>query len=95
MTTLSPMGAERIHLRLRKEAKALLERAASHEGKSISAFILGHILPKAEETVQTHEVMRIRGDDAKALLQALENPPPPNAALQSAIAAHERLIGDL
>jgi len=83
--------SERLNLRLPKGAKTRLERAAAHEGKSVSAYILSHILRQAEETIEKHEVMHVRGEYAKAFFEAIENPPPYNAKLRAALAEHEFL----
>jgi len=85
-------GTSRINLRLRNEAKNRLERAARFEGKSLSAFILGCAMPHAEETIQTHERMRLNAKDAQAFLAALDHPPPYNTALTTAINAHTQRI---
>jgi len=85
-------AAGRINLRLRRDAKDRLERAAAHEGKSISAFILSYILPKAEETIQAHEVMHISGEYAEAFIAALDQPPPYNAALRAIMEEHSQRV---
>jgi len=85
-------GDSRLNLRLRNTAKARIERAASYAGKSVSAFILEAILPKAEETIEKHEIMRLNERDSAAFLAALDNPPPYNDALKDAIKAHGRLV---
>jgi len=83
---------ERINLRLHHAAKALLERAAGVEGKSVSSFILHSALTHAEHTIQTHERMRLNADDSRAFFEALNRPPSFNPALRAALAEHDQRV---
>jgi len=93
INTATDIKQERINLRLRNEAKMLLERAASFEGKSVSAFILGSALARAESTIQTHETMHLNAGDAAAFFAALDRPVQFSPALSAALVEHgERVI---
>ena len=48
MSAVQQIKDERINLRLKNQAKAVLERAASLEGKTVSSFILASALQQAE-----------------------------------------------
>ena len=52
MAQADTVRSERINLRLSETAKRRIERAASVEGKTVSAFIVSSALEKAEKTVR-------------------------------------------
>lgn len=84
--------SERINIRLPASAKALLERAASFEGKSVNAFILGSALTSAEQTVHEHEQMQLTDTDAQRFFDALAAPVEFNQALTDAFADHDEHV---
>lgn len=83
---------ERVNLRLDAAAKRRLERAASVEGKTVSGFILSSALARAEQAIERHETMTLSGRDARAFLDAILDPPKPNARLRKALAEHTRRV---
>jgi uncharacterized protein (DUF1778 family) len=84
--------AERIDIRLSQENKELIERAASIEDISVSAFVVGNALCGAKQVVADHDKWLLNRKDSTAFVGALLNPPEPNEALS---AAAERYKGDL
>ena len=80
---------ERINLRLSETAKQRIERAASVEGKTVSAFIVASALEYANKTIDRHETMSLAREDAIRFFHALDNPPPPNNRLQTALDEHD------
>jgi uncharacterized protein (DUF1778 family) len=78
------MNKERIDIRLSKENKELIERAASIEDISVSAFVVGNALFNARQVVAEHAQWTLRRRDSKAFVQALLNPPEPNETLKAA-----------
>lgn len=83
---------ERINLRLNDNAKRLIERAASFEGKTVSNFILSSALASAEKTVHEHETVKLGRQDAERFLAALDKPAPFNEALTEILAEHDRRV---
>lgn len=83
---------ERINLRLNDNAKRLIERAASFEGKTVSNFILSSALANAEKTVHEHETIELGKQDAERFLAALDGSIPFNEALTEALAEHDRRV---
>ena len=83
---------ERINLRLKQSAKALIERAAAFEGKTVSNFILSSALASAEETIHRHESIHLNGQDAKAFFDALAKPISFNQKLTDALKEHDRHV---
>ena len=83
---------ERINLRLSGTAKQRIERAASVEGKTVSAFIVASALDHAEKTMDRHETMSLAREDAIRFFHALDSPPAPNDRLRAALDEHERRV---
>lgn len=83
---------ERINLRLKAQAKEVLERAASYEGKTVSSFILTHALSGAEKTIQEHEIMRLNTSDAEAFFHSLNQPVRFNSKLIDALMTHDKRV---
>jgi uncharacterized protein (DUF1778 family) len=83
---------ERINLRLKQNAKVLIERAASFEGKSVSSFILSSALARAEKTLREHETIQLTEHDAHRFFEALAKPVELNAKLTAALEEHARRV---
>lgn len=79
------MSTERIDIRLSKENKELIERAASIEDISVSAFVVGNALCGAKQVVADHDKWLLNRRDSAAFVDALLNPPEPNEALKEAV----------
>ncbi len=83
---------ERINLRLKHNAKQMLERAASFEGQTISKFVLSSALAHAEKTILEHEVMGLNARDSEAFFNALAAPVKFNAKLAAALREHTQRV---
>ncbi|MGI9303233.1 MAG: DUF1778 domain-containing protein [Gammaproteobacteria bacterium] len=83
---------ERINLRLKQGAKALIERAATFEGKTVSSFILSSALAHAEKTLHEHESIQLNEQDAKRFFDALAKPLQFNENLTAALLEHDRRV---
>ena len=80
---------ERINLRLSATAKQRIQRAASVEGKTVSAFIVSSALDRAEKAMERYEIVTLVREDAIRFFRALENPTSPNDRLRMALSEHE------
>ena len=78
----------RIDLRVTAEQKALLEKAASMQGVSLSAYTLLHLLPQAQKDVEDREKLVLTDRDRDLFLSAIANPPKLQGKLKSAIAEY-------
>jgi uncharacterized protein (DUF1778 family) len=85
--------SERVSLRIDAESKRALERAASYAGSSLSDFVITRALAAANEVIQSREAVVLSGRDWDAFLDALANPPAPNASLKRALRRHDELYG--
>ena len=92
MVQTDTVRSERINLRLSETAKRRIERAASVEGKTVSAFIVSSALERAEKTARRHETVALAREDATRFFDALSDPPPPNERLHAALEEHARRV---
>jgi uncharacterized protein (DUF1778 family) len=81
---------DRIELRATKEEKRLLATAAAYERLDLTSFILRNVLPTAREVVDRAERIVLSERDSRRVLELLENPPKPTAALVAA--ARHRVV---
>src|SRR5438046_8752493 len=82
----------RLETRITEEQKALIERAAAYEGRTVSDFVVSTVASAAEAIVHEHEIIRLNRAQSVAFVEALLNPPAPNAALRKAARRHDRLV---
>lgn len=75
---------ERMNLRLRREEKAALVRAAALKNTDLTDFVLQLALREAKAVIEEADRIQLSKRDS---LNLLENPPAPNAKLRAAIAA--------
>lgn len=74
-------GNSRLALRVRADDKATLMRAVALEHTDMTDFILRHALDAARKVIKHAEHVTLSGRDSIRVLDALENPPAPNARL--------------
>ena len=92
MTSSAQVKDARINLRLKHNAKLMLERAASFEGKTVSGFILSSALERAEETIQKHDALELNAQDSERFFNALAAPVQFNKKLLAAFDAHHQRV---
>lgn len=83
-TTTVTARTDRIELRATKEEKRLLATAAALERLDVTSFILRNALPAARDVVDRSERIVLSERDTARVLELLENPPEPTAALLAA-----------
>ena len=85
--------SDRLVARLTPEDKALLERAAGMEGRSVAAFVVSHVRAAAEKVVRENEVIRLTAKESRRFVAALLAPPrPPTKRMQKALALHRETV---
>ena len=92
MTSSAQVKDDRINLRLKRNAKLMLERAASFEGKTVSKFILSSALERAEETIQKHDTLELSAHDSERFFDALAVPVQFNKKLLAAFDTHDQRV---
>ena len=85
--------SDRLVARLTPEDKALLERAAGMEGRSVAAFVVSHVRAAAEKVVRENEVIRLTAGESRRFVAALLAPPrPATKRMQKALALHRETV---
>ena len=92
MPTPSTIRDERIELRASREQKRLLSAAAAYERLDLTSFVMRTALPTAEEIVARHERISLTARDSLRVLDLLEHPPKPTAALRAAARRRRRRV---
>jgi uncharacterized protein (DUF1778 family) len=90
--TATKRKAERLEARVSSAIKREIERAASLSGRSITDFVLHAVETAARETIREHQVMKLSSEQSRLFVEALLNPPSPNAKLKAAFTRHRKLV---
>lgn len=85
-TGRGPRKAKRARLeaRLTSEQKALFERAAAVQGRSLSDFVVSSAHEAAVRTLRDHDVITLSVRDSEVFVAALLDPPEPGEKLKAA-----------
>jgi uncharacterized protein (DUF1778 family) len=84
----------RLEARISPEALAIVKRAAEIQGRSVSDFVVAAAQEAAKRAIEDTTRILLSIEDQRRVMDALLNPPEPNAALKKAAEAHRRLTGD-
>jgi uncharacterized protein (DUF1778 family) len=82
----------RLEARISAEQKALIERAAAYEGRSVSDFVVQAVQREAKAIVEGHEVLKLDAAQSKKFVEDLLRSTKPNAALKRAAAEYKRRV---
>ncbi|AUT04543.1 hypothetical protein CLI64_27940 [Nostoc sp. CENA543] len=84
----------RLEARVSPETKALLQKAADLEGRTLTDFIVASVQAEALRVIQKHQILQLSLEDSEAFVDALLNPPQPNNALRKAAIKYQQVIKD-
>jgi uncharacterized protein (DUF1778 family) len=82
----------RLEARISPEAKALLQKAADLEGRTLTDFVVASVQAEAYRVIEKHQTLKLSLEDSEAFVNALLNPPEPNHALKAAAQRHKEVI---
>lgn len=85
-------SGERLEARLSREAKALCQRAARIQGRSLTDFVVSSAVEAATRTVQESEFILLTRRDRIAFVETLLNATAPNSRLRNAKKRHARMF---
>jgi uncharacterized protein (DUF1778 family) len=88
-----PGKPERLEARLGLDQKRLIERAAQIRGTSVTDFVLASAQQAAVKTIREFQMLRLRDEAREVFVNALLNPPAPNARARAAARRYKRLRG--
>jgi uncharacterized protein (DUF1778 family) len=83
---------DRISLRVGRDAKRKLERAAAYSDKTLTDFVIDVALQRADAIVRQHEVITLTRAEWERFQEMLLAPPEPNKRLKKAFAEHARVV---
>ena len=83
---------ERLEARITAEQKALIERAAAYEGRTLSDFVVTTVQEAAKAVIQEHEILQLNPSQSRAFVEQLLHPREPNEALQRAAKEYRRRV---
>jgi uncharacterized protein (DUF1778 family) len=81
---------ERLEARLTVAQKRLLRRAARIEGRSVTDFVVNAAREAAERTIRQKELIVLSARDREVFVDAILNPPAPNARLREAVKRYRK-----
>lgn len=86
--TVTIQTYERIDLRTSPEIKALIVRAASTSGMTVSAFLLGSAQERARKILAETEMVTLSAQDWDVFARSLDNTETPRPKLAAAMQRH-------
>ena len=85
--------SERLEARVTAEQKALIQRAADLEGRSVTDYVLASVQDAAKRTVESHETIVLGAADSRAFVDALLDPPPMPRRLKDSVRRYRKVTG--
>src|SRR5690349_5845989 len=82
---------ERLEARVSHEQKALFQRAAELQGRTLTDFVIASVHAAAVRTIEEMQTIRLNAADSRAFAEALLNPREPSARLKAAADRYLRL----
>lgn len=93
-TTHEKAASPRLNIRMPKEAREIIDQAASLEGRTTSDFVLSSAMEKARETIESHQRIVLSREESIAFAELLLNPPKANDKLRAAVADYLAFFGE-
>ena len=84
----------RLEARISPEMLSVVKRAAEIQGRSVSDFVVAAAQEAAHRIIEDTSIIRLSVEDQRLMMDAILDPPEPNAALRKAVEAHRRLVVD-
>lgn len=81
---MSALKKQRIDLRLTDDDKSLIEEAAAMSNQTITQFMVASASERAAQVIEQHRRLVLNEESWNLVMEALSNPPAPNARLKSA-----------
>lgn len=88
----SAVRSARLEARITASQKAMIERAAAYQGRSVSDFVTSTLSSAAKAVIEEHEIIRLNAEESRRFAELLLTPPEPNAALKAAARQWRRTV---
>jgi uncharacterized protein (DUF1778 family) len=89
----SPARAERLGARVSRDQKALFQRAAELQGRTLTDFVVSSLHEAAVRTIEEMQIIRLSAEDSRAFADALLHPRTPNEKLRAAARRYMETLG--
>lgn len=83
-----------LEARISPEIKALWQKAADLEGRSLTDFVIASVQTVACKVIEQHKRLKLDLEDSEAFVNSLLNPDLPNQALKAAALRYKQVMGD-
>ena len=84
---------ERLEARVSREQKALFQRAAELQGRTLTDFVIASVHEAALRTIEEIRTIRLDADESRVFAEALLNPREPTDRLRKAARRYLDTIG--
>jgi uncharacterized protein (DUF1778 family) len=84
---------ERLEARIPRNQKALFERAAELQGRTLTDFVIASVHEAPVRVIKEMQTIRLNARDSRAFAEALLNPREPNARLKASTQRYLKLTG--
>jgi uncharacterized protein (DUF1778 family) len=84
---------ERLEARISRDQKALFQRAAELQGRTLTDFVVASAHDAAIRVIEETQTIRLSARDSLAFAEALLNPREPNARLKATAKRYLKRIG--
>ena len=78
-------ATDNIEMRVRPSDKKRISRAAELTGVKLTTFVRASAAREADRVLREHQTTTLSERDRRAVLEALDNPPPPTRAARDAV----------
>ncbi|TYQ25373.1 DUF1778 domain-containing protein [Pseudanabaena sp. UWO310] len=82
----------RLEARISPEIKAVLQKAADLEGRSLTDFVVASLHKAACQVIEQHQILKLSIEDSEAFVKALASAPAPNENLQAAALRYKQVM---
>lgn len=86
--TFDTTRGARLEARVSAAQKSLLQQAAALSGRTLSEFVVASAHDAARRVIAEHDALRLSREEQLAFVQAVLQPPVPNARLKRAAKAY-------
>lgn len=88
----NPKSMARLEARVDPEIKALWQKAADLEGRTLTDFVIASVQAAAFKIIEQHQILKLSVEDSEAFVDALLNPLKPNNALKAAAQRYKQIM---
>jgi uncharacterized protein (DUF1778 family) len=79
-----PVKQQRLEARVTDEQRALFQRAADLQGRSLTDFVIASVQKEAMMIIETMEILRLNAEESRRMAEAIVTPPEPSAYTRAA-----------